>query len=222
MAHPDRHPGPRLVGRPALTWARPGIAVRRSRLRQSVTIPAALTSFAEHRFSPLRFDPDHVVSDAEVDVLLDAAGRAPSAGNSQPWSFIVARRGDTVHSRLVKYLARSSGGWAPEASLLLANLSQRLVADTDDEYSEFAHYDLGQALAHLTFQAHALGLAVHQFRAFDRDAVEREFDVPAHWEVTTMAAVGPPTPAAATMTGPGTSRLRHSRDRITWARAARS
>ncbi|WP_229123203.1 nitroreductase family protein [Enemella evansiae] len=37
------------------------------------------------------------MSDAEVDVLLEAARRAPSAGNSQPWSFIIGRRGDAIH-----------------------------------------------------------------------------------------------------------------------------
>lgn len=187
-------------------------------LPRSVTTPPGLTPFAAHRFSPLAFDPAHRATDAEVDTLLHAAGRAPSAGNSQPWSFIVGLRGDDVHTRLVKHLARSSSSWAPAASLLIANLSQRLVEDTDFEYSEFAHYDLGQAVAHLSFQAHALGLAVHQFRAFDREAVEHDFAVPAHWEVTSMAAIGVPTPEAATMTGPGTSRHRHPPARITWAR----
>ncbi|SDY85034.1 hypothetical protein SAMN05661080_04801, partial [Modestobacter sp. DSM 44400] len=110
--------------------------------------------------------------------------------NSQPWAFIVGRRGDPVHDRLVRHLARSSATWAPTASLLVANLAHRHVEDTDWEYSEFSHYDLGQAVAHLTFQAQALGLSVRQFRAFDRSAVAEEFGVPAHWEVTTMAAIG--------------------------------
>jgi hypothetical protein len=90
----------------------------------------------------------------------------------------------------VRHLAGSSAQWAPTASLLLANLSHRFVEDTDWEYSEFAHYDLGQAIAHLTFQARALGLFIRQFRAFDRDALATDFEVPAHWEVTTMAAIG--------------------------------
>lgn len=177
---------------------------------------AQLTSFAATRFSPMRFDPEHVVTDDQVDVLLRAAGRAPSAGNAQPWAFAVGRRGDAVHGRLVRHLARSSGRWAPDASLLLANLSQHLVEDTDLEYSEFAAYDLGQALAHLTFQAHAMGLAVHQFRAFDRDALTTELDVPPHWRVTTMAAVG--VPLGEVHEGAGTTRERHGIDAITWVR----
>jgi hypothetical protein len=64
------------------------------------------------------------------------------------------------------------------------------VEGTDWEYSEFSLYDLGQAVAHMTVQAQALGLHVRQFRAFDRAGLAAEFVVPDHWEVTTMAAVG--------------------------------
>jgi nitroreductase len=150
----------------------------------------SLHSLLSSRWSPTTFDPAHKLTRAEVEVLLEAARWAPSAGNSQPWAFIVGCRGDDVHRRLVRHLAGSSARWAPTASLLLANLSHRYVEDTDWEYSEFAHYDLGQAIAHLTFQARALNLFVRQFRAFDRDGIATEFEVPDHWEVTTMAAVG--------------------------------
>ena len=142
------------------------------------------------RWSPTTFDASYELAASEIEALLEAARWAPSAGNSQPWAFIVGRRGDATHSRLVRYLAGSSGGWAPTASLLIANLAHRYVEDTDWEYSEFSLYDLGQAVAHLTVQAQALGLHVRQFRAFDRAGLAAEFAVPDHWEVTTMAAVG--------------------------------
>jgi nitroreductase len=199
----------------------PGNTATRLAVVLPVTI-SELTTFAADRFSPTQFAPDHVISDAQVNALLDAAGRAPSAGNSQPWSFIVGRRGDAIHTRLARHLAPSSRRWAPDASLLIANLSQQRVADSDLQYSEFARYDLGQAVAHLTVQAHLLALSVHQFRAFDRDGLAAEFAVPAHWEVTSLAAVGSPigdrhSPAVA-----GTSRERKSRDSITWARVRAS
>lgn len=184
--------------------------------------PADLTGFASSRFSPMHFEVDHEVSQRHVDALLEAARQAPSAGNSQPWAFIVGRRGDDVHGRLVGHLARSSGAWAPSASLLLANLSHRFVEDTTMEYSEFAGYDLGQAVAHLTFQAHAFGLSVHQFRAFDREGVAADFDVPQHWEVTSMAAVGVPVVGEDDHLGPGTSRERKCLAQITWARIGRT
>jgi len=142
------------------------------------------------RWSPARFDATAEIGTPEIESILDAARWAPSAGNSQPWAFIVGRRGDEIHERLVGHLARSSAVWAPSASLLIANLCHRYVQDTDWDYSEFSSYDLGQAVAYMTVQAQSLGLSMRQFRAFDRDAVAREFVVPPHWEISTMSALG--------------------------------
>jgi nitroreductase len=152
--------------------------------------PPGLHPLLAARWSPTRFDADHQVSAAEVDLLLEAARWAPSAGNSQPWSFIVGLRDDETHVRLVRHLAGSSALWAPTAGVLVVNLTHRYVEDTDWDYSEFARYDVGQAVAHMTFQAQALGLQARQFRAFDRAGLAAEFDVPDHWEPTTMSAFG--------------------------------
>jgi nitroreductase len=171
------------------------------------------------RFSPARFDPEETVTPVQLDVLLDAARRAPSAGNSQPWKFIAGRRGDEVHARIVRHLARSSSAWAPTASLLVVNLAHVRVQETDWEFSEFSRYDLGQAVAHMTIQGLAIGLDAHQFRAFDREAITAEFGVPPHWEVTSMTAFGVAAHAAGESNSPGTSRDRDSIEEITWLRA---
>ncbi|HTP19406.1 MAG TPA: nitroreductase family protein [Solirubrobacteraceae bacterium] len=173
------------------------------------------------RWSPTKFDPAHEIAEGEIVVLLQAARWAPSAGNSQPWAFIVARRGTTEHTRLTRHLAGSSAAWAPSASLLVANLSHRFVEDTDWEFSEFSVYDLGQAVAHMSIQAQALGLHVRQFRAFDRDGIAREFAVPQHWEVTTLAAIGRAAPAAGRTSALGDDadspvRARRALDEILW------
>ncbi|MFJ3956273.1 nitroreductase family protein [Arthrobacter sp. NPDC090010] len=172
------------------------------------------------RFSPVGFDPEAAVSPAQLDTLLEAARRAPSAGNSQPWRFVVGLRGDEVYSRIIPHLARSSSRWAVSASLLVVNLAQVHLEDMPGwEYSEFARYDLGQAVAHMTVQGLALGLDAHQFRAFDRDGLAAEFEVPAHWEVTSMTAFGVAAHAAGEVASAGTSRDRLSLDEVTWARA---
>jgi nitroreductase len=146
------------------------------------------------RFSPLRFDPAHRLTAADTDVLLEAARWAPSAGNSQPWAFHVRRREEPEFEVLLTHLAMSSRRWAPDASALVVNLAQRFVGDSDIEYSEFADYDLGQAVAHMTFQAHAMGLACRQFRAFNLDGLRTALDVAAGWQILTMMAVGMPLP----------------------------
>lgn len=178
---------------------------------------AALHELLASRWSPAAFDPAHEASEAEVASLLEAARWAPSAGNSQPWSFVVGRRGDPVHRRLVRHLAGSSARWAPAASVLVANLSHRFVEDTDWEFSEFALYDLGQAVAHMTIQAQSLGLAGRQFRAFDRAGLAAEFAVPPHWEVTTMTALGRPPRGAGSPPDRPSARRRRALDEISWS-----
>ena len=182
-----------------------------------MTDDAALHPLLARRWSPLGFDPVREVSPAEVDSLLEAARWAPSAGNSQPWAFLVGRRGDAVHRRIVGHLAPSAGRWAPAAGLLVVNLAHRFVEGTDWEFSEFALYDLGQAVAHMTVQAASLDLFVRQFRAFDQAGMAAEFAVPPHWQVTSMSAFGhlpagsePPTAVA------DPARQRRSLEDLTW------
>jgi len=191
---------------------------------EEVSDPAvvALHPLLAGRWSPTVFDTSDEVSTSEVELLVEAARWAPSAGNSQPWAFIIGRRGDPTHRRLVRHLAGSSARWAPTAGLLVANLCHRFVEDTDWDYSEFALYDLGQAVAHLTVQARALDMFVRQFRAFDRAGVAAEFGVPAHWEVTTMSAVGRVrTASAPDDLGPVTAAERQRRpvDDLVWPTA---
>jgi nitroreductase len=183
----------------------------------SVVSVDRLHPLLSRRWSPLRFEESHELGGDEVEVLLEAARWAPSAGNSQPWAFVVGRRGDRVHERLVGRLHPSARRGAPTAALLVANLSHRLVESTDWEYSEFAHYDLGQAVAHLTLQAQALGLGVRQFRAFDREGLAADFDVPEHWEITSMAAIGRADPEVEPPSGDDSpSRQRLSQAEILW------
>jgi nitroreductase len=144
------------------------------------------------RFSPLDFDPGRTVSEDDVELLLEAARWAPSAGNSQPWAYFVARRDEPDHKRLVRHLARSSARWAPNAALLIVTMAHRYVEDTDWAYSDFADYDLGQSVAHLTLQAHAMNLACRQFRAFDLDALTADLSPGPGWHITTMIAIGHP------------------------------
>ena len=122
--------------------------------------------------------------------MVDAFRLVPSAGNSQPWGLLLAHRGDATHDRLVARLAPSSRRWAPSAALLAVTAVRRFVDDSDMPYSEFADYDLGQAVAHLTVQAEAIGLATHQFRAFDLDGLTRDLAPRRGWAIVSMIAIG--------------------------------
>jgi len=178
---------------------------------------AGLHPLLAGRWSPTRFDVSHSVSDTDVELILEAARWAPSAGNSQPWAFIVGTKGADTHARLTRHLAGSARPWAVDASVLVANLAHRYVEDTEWEYSEFSLYDLGQAVAHMTIQAQALGLLARQFRAFDREALQADFAVPEHWEIATMTAIGRPasgTPASVDAEAP--ARQRRALEDLLW------
>ena len=155
-----------------------------------------LIPLLRQRWSPREFDPSHEVTADEVAALLEAARWAPSAGNSQPWAFHALPRSSSDRAVVEGMLAGSAKPWALDASLLVVNLCHTRVEDTDWEYSEFAAYDLGQAVAHMTVQAQAMGLACRQFRAFDKDALTAVLEVPPHWEVLTMTAIGTVPPSA--------------------------
>ncbi|MEU9857438.1 nitroreductase family protein [Streptomyces sp. NPDC047974] len=142
------------------------------------------------RFSPSRFDPSGTVDDPTLELLLEAARWAPSAGNSQPWGFFTARPGEPEHARVVPHLAPSAARWAVDAGLLVVTLTRRHVDGSGLQYSEFADYDLGQAVAHMTVQAQAMGLSAHQFRAFDLEALTKELAPGPGWALVSMVAFG--------------------------------
>jgi nitroreductase len=163
------------------------------------------------RWSPTAWDRTHRITRPEVERLLEAARWSPSAGNLQPWSYVTARRDDDLHRVLVPLLAASSRRWAPHAALLVVNVCHRYVEGTDWDSSEFAEYDLGQSVAHMTLQAHSMGLSTRQFRAFDRQAVEHALALPAHWTAMTMTAIGLPAEKA-----PVDGRVRRALADVSW------
>jgi nitroreductase len=169
-----------------------GIRPEQTARSGSCAFMAELLPLLRDRRSIRAYDEARVITDDELAVLLEAARWAPSAGNSQPWAFLVGRRGDEASRSFVELLAPSVRRWAPAASALVFTLNQVASGPEDDAlgYSDYAQYDLGQAVAHLTVQASALGLGVHQFAAFDHDGLASLAGVPRHWRVTTGLAIG--------------------------------
>jgi nitroreductase len=140
------------------------------------------------RRSPRAYDPAAVLSDDQIRRLLEAARWAPSAANSQPWRFILGRRGDAVFQRIYDTLAPGNRRWADRAGALLVGLAE--VARADGQPNPYAGYDLGQALAHLSVQAEHEGLVVHQMGGFAADKVRVELGVPEGTDPFVVAAIG--------------------------------
>jgi nitroreductase len=144
------------------------------------------------RWSPSVFDDTHVLEPAHVTALLTAARWAPSCGNAQPAHLVVAERGGPAHDVLVRHLSPGNSRWVPRASLVLV-VGAQVAPDEDGEGGykpRHADYDTGQAAAHLTLQATAMGLHAHQFAGFDHVAVAAALGVPPHVRLLAGIAIG--------------------------------
>ncbi len=130
------------------------------------------------------------VEPAKLRALFEAARWAPSSYNDQPWSFIVATRENTAgYLRLLSVLARPNAQWARQAPVLALAVG-RLNLNHSGQPNRHAFYDVGQAVANLTVQATALGLAVHQMGGFDVEQAREQFGLPKGQEPVVVLALG--------------------------------
>jgi nitroreductase len=120
--------------------------------------------------------------------LLEAARWAPSSQNSQPWRFLVTRRGEDAHGRLFAALGPGNQAWAGAASALV--LVAARTAGTDGGPQPWALYDTGQAVAALVTQAQADGLSVHQIGGFDTATVRADFGLDSTLTPIVILAIG--------------------------------
>ncbi|MFZ4895495.1 nitroreductase family protein [Plantibacter sp. Mn2098] len=139
------------------------------------------------RWSPRAF------SDAPLDArtlssALEAARWSPSANNSQPWRFIVGTKGTATFDTIVANLVGFNQSWAGAAGALVVTVVE--TADEEGNPRQWAAYDAGQAVAHLSVQAHHDGLFAHQMAGFLPDGIRDAFQLPAALQPITVTALG--------------------------------
>jgi nitroreductase len=141
------------------------------------------------RFSPYGFD-ERPVATSELRSLFEAARWAPSSYNEQPWSYVVATRDDSEeYERLLSCLVEPNQAWAKAAPVLALGVARtRFVRN--DKPNAAARHDLGQASSHLSFEATARGLSVHQMIGIVPDRARELYAIPEHSEALTGLAIG--------------------------------
>ena len=146
-----------------------------------------LPALAE-RWSPRAFDTEAVIDEDKLTAALEAARWSPSANNSQPWRFVVARRGSAAFETIVANLMGFNQTWAGTAGALVVALAE--VVDADGNERRWATYDVGQAVAHFSVQAHHDGLHTHQMGGFDAAGLRAAFDLDERFRPVSVTAVG--------------------------------
>jgi nitroreductase len=147
----------------------------------------AIHKLLQERHSPYAFDPDRVVSSADIDALLEAARWAMSSYNAQPWRYIVGV-GDT-RQRILSCLVEGNQPWAANAPVLVLGLV-KTTFDHNGKPNAAAEHDLGAASAMLTLEATARGLCVHQMIGIEPERVRETFALPDDVKPLTALAIG--------------------------------
>ena len=123
------------------------------------------------------------IPDEKLEIILEAARLAPSAGNRQPWCFIVAQNADRK-----KALAEVANN-----QTFLKDAAAIVVAVGDPEASARWHEkDTMTALEHMVLAATALGYGTCWIGAFDEDAAKRLLRIPAKMKVVALLPIGVP------------------------------
>ena len=142
----------------------------------------------QQRWSPRAFDA-RLVEPAKLRSILEAARWAPSAGNGQPWHFIVGTADEPEHfAQLVACLDEGNREWAPNAPVLMLTVAK--MTTSSGRPHRHAFYDVGLATQNLILQALALDVYVHPMAGFDVEKARTLFGIPEGYEPVTMLALG--------------------------------
>lgn len=102
----------------------------------------------------VRFYEETPIEDAKIEMLLKAAMAAPTAGNKQPWKFVVIRDKDILHSISANLNTMKMAENAPLAIVVCGDLDNTFLGDGRDYWVQ----DTSAATENLLLAAHASGL----------------------------------------------------------------
>jgi nitroreductase len=139
------------------------------------------------RYSVRGYKPDPVEDD-KLAVVLEAARRAPTAANKQPFRILVVHtqgRGDD----LARVYSRR---WLSQAPLVIAFVAVPGEAWRRMDDKPYDEVDATIAMDHLVLAATALGLGTCWIAAFDPDAAREVFGLPDDVELVALTPLGYP------------------------------
>lgn len=134
------------------------------------------------RRSIRRYRTEPVASE-DLKKMLEAARLAPSAGNRQPWYFIVVRDAE-IKRKLAEAAAHQ---------MFIADADVIVVGVSDPRRSPRWHdRDLMIAMEHLILEATELGYGTCWIGAFNEDRVKEILEIPEEYRVVALTPVGVP------------------------------
>lgn len=155
----------------------------------------ALLDLLRHRKSVRDF-LDRPVEREKVMMCLEAARLAPSAGNSQPWKFIVV---DDKELKKTLCSAAFSGvysinSFCKMAPVIVVVVSEKskFLARIGGMFRDTKYYliDIGIAIEHFVLQAEDLGLGTCWIGWFNEKMAKSILNIPQHKKIDILIALG--------------------------------
>jgi nitroreductase len=126
------------------------------------------------------------ISDADLNRILEAGWRSPSASNRQAWEFVLTTDRDQL--RALSTVWSHAGHIANAAAAIVLVVP----APESDRFRVLDQYDLGQATMAMMLAAADLGIGSGHSSIGDQDGCRRILGVPADHECAYMLGLGYP------------------------------
>lgn len=149
---------------------------------------------ASARQSCRNYNPDKKVSREELTACLEAARIAPSACNSQPWSFhgVLSHDKAKLMGLYLQKLGLNKFAEKCPCFVVVVEEKAKLIARIAGKMSsqEFASVDIGIAAAHFCLAACDMGLSTCITGCFDEGKIKELLDIPKSKRVRLVICVG--------------------------------
>lgn len=132
------------------------------------------------------------ISDEVVEILIDAARWAPSAGNIQPWEFVIVRKPE-IKKRLVEAaLGQSFIEEAPVVIVVCANENRSSQGYGVRGKTLYCLQDTAAAIQNILLVAYSLGLGTCWIGAFNEEEAREILKIPNEVRPIGIVSVGYP------------------------------
>jgi nitroreductase len=116
---------------------------------------------------------DQAIPRDDLERVLEAGRRAPSASNWQPWNFVVV----TEREQLVE-LAKAWPVGGTHIARSAATIALVAATPEDERHGELLQYDVGQATANMMVTAADLGIGSGHSAVADQEQAQRVLGFP--------------------------------------------
>jgi len=132
------------------------------------------------------------VSEEEVKKLIEAARWAPSAGNIQPWEFVIVTNAETKRRLAIAALHQTFIEEAPVVIVVCADVARSSWGYGSRGANLYCLQDTAAATENILLAAQALELATCWVGAFHEDEVAKVVNTPRNVRPVAIVPVGRP------------------------------